>query len=333
MNKPLATIATAGLLVLTACAGSGVTDDTQAADSSDYPVTIETCGHKETFESAPSRVVAQPHNLVEVLAALGVSDRVVGYSVFDKTFVPLDKYKEKIANIPELGHGPLSREIVVDQDPDLLYSQINYGGTMVDEYGSLDIPLVFTTQYCPKYAPAKANGDPNVLQGRYNDILDLGRIFDTQDQAKSLVKTLKKQIATTHSETKNKPNVKVASLSFYEGADGPALANNNQGMTHALIEVAGGVNVYRDLKEDYEEISIESLIDRQPDVIVIEDPGSGESKFEDVRDHLRDDPRLADLPAVRDNRFTFARTDETFAGIRFPDAAARFATAFHPDIN
>lgn len=329
MAKTLTAVTAAVLLAVTGCA-TGSTD-ARGSDDSHYPVTVSTCGHEVSFESAPSRVVAQPHNLVEVLAALGVADRVVGYSVFDSEFEPLPKYADLISNIPELGHGPLSRETVLGKDPDLLYSQINYDESMVEDYDPLDVPVLFTTQYCPDYAPTRDDGGPDVIQSRYDDIVDLGRVFDRERQAASVVKSLRSRMSDVRAdaEAAAENSVTVAALSFYEGADGPPSASNDQGMTHALIKEAGGVNVYGDLADDYQKISVESLIDRQPDVIVIEEPGSGDSSYDDVREQLHNDPRLADIPAVRDDQFTFARTDETFAGVRFPAAAERFVDVFH----
>jgi len=328
MAKTCGALLATVLLTITGCA-AGNTETTDSGDSH-YPVTVSTCGHEVSFDSAPSRVVAQPHNLVEVLAALGLADRVVGYSVFDSEFRPLDKYADLVSDIPELGHGPLSRETVLEKDPDLLYSQINYGESMVDDYDPLDVPVLFTTQYCPDYAPTRDDGGPDMMQSRYDDIIDLGRVFDREGEATSLVKSLRSRMSDVRTDAQAVDDVTVAALSFYEGADGPPSASNDQGMTHALIKAAGGVNVYSDLSDDYQQISVESLIDRQPDVLVIEEPGSGDSDYEDVRERLRNDPRLADIPAVREDRFTFARTDETFAGVRFPAAAARFVEAFQP---
>jgi len=326
MAKRRGALAATLLLTITGCASANT--ETTASGDSHYPVTVSTCGHEVSFDSTPSRVVAQPHNLVEVLAALGLADRVVGYSVFDSEFRPLDKYADLVSDIPELGHGPLSRETVLEKKPDLLYSQINYGESMVDDYDPLDVPVLFTTQYCPDHAPTRDNGGPDIVQSRYDDIIDLGRVFDRESEATSLVKSLRSRMSDVRTDAAAVDDVTVAALSFYEGAHGPPSASNDQGMTHALIKAAGGVNVYSDLSDDYQQISVESLIDRQPDVLVIEEPGSGDSDYEDVRERLRNDPRLADIPAVREDRFTFARTDETFAGVRFPAAAERFVDVF-----
>src|SRR5699024_12488274 len=64
MAKTCGALLATVLLTITGCA-AGNTETTDSGDSH-YPVTVSTCGHEVSFDSAPSRVVAQPHNLVEV---------------------------------------------------------------------------------------------------------------------------------------------------------------------------------------------------------------------------------------------------------------------------
>src|SRR5699024_1824666 len=78
LNKPRVTIGpilAGSLLLLTACATS--TGNTQSAGNSTDPTTVENCGSTQTFDAIPERVVVQPHQSLELFAALGAADRVV----------------------------------------------------------------------------------------------------------------------------------------------------------------------------------------------------------------------------------------------------------------
>jgi len=310
------------LVAATACSSSSSPDGDDAA-------AISSCGHPVTVESPPERVVVQPHNLAEVLAALDLADRIVGYSAFGP-FTPAEEYAEELADIPQLGNGPLSREVVADQEPDLLYSQIDYGDTMVDDYGPLNIPVLFTTMYCPEHAPAGDDGEPSMLESRYRDMEDLGRLFDVQDKAAEVVDDLRDRMTAVRSATNNQDPVRVAAVGFLSGTDGPLSANGGTTLTSELIEAAGGINVYDELPSDTAtEVGLETLIDHAPDAIVV--LLMMESDFEETRDFLLNDPRFADIPAVQNGKITYIYNEELFAGIRFPDAAARFAEIFHED--
>lgn len=76
-------------------------------------------------------------------------------------------------------------------------------------------------------------------------------------------------------------------------------------------------------------MSPESLIERQPEVIIIRDLPSYGGGFEEVREFLLQDPRFSDIPAVQNARLTHIKVEEWYAGIQFPNAAARFAETFH----
>lgn len=321
----LATAATA-LLTVAACVAAC---SNSSPDARDGAASISSCGHTVTIDSPPERVVVQPHNLAEVLAALDLVDRIVGYSAFGP-FTPAEDYAEELADLPQLGTGPLSREVVASKEPDLLYSQINYGDSMVEDYGPLDIPVLFTTMYCPEHAPQGADGEPSMLESRYQDIEDLGRIFQVQDKAADVVDDLRGRMTAVEDSVNGEDPVRVAAVGFLSGTDGPLSANGGTTLTSELIEAAGGINVYEALPSDTAtEVGIETLVDHAPDVIVV--LLMMDSDFEDTREFLLNDPRFADIPAVQNDRITFIYNEELFAGIRFPDAAARFADFFHHD--
>ena len=45
-----------------------------------YPVTVKSCDRDVTFDAAPQRAVSNDVNLTEMMLALGLTDRMVGYT-------------------------------------------------------------------------------------------------------------------------------------------------------------------------------------------------------------------------------------------------------------
>lgn len=330
MHKGVVSSLAATLLLLSGCsAAPGSTGQDGAAAAGDEATTVETCGHTETFDSPPERVIVNTRGLVEVLAALGVADRVQQYSTLGHShYEPLDQYRDTISDVTKGSHGTFSKEAVVARDPDLFYSDMNYGGDMVDNYEPLDIPVLFATRWCPQHAPT-AHGAPDLIRGQYQDIAELGRIFGVTDTATELVDAMKQQMADAAELADENTSLDVASIAMYDGVDG-RMTVNRSGMIDQLIGLAGGNNIYSadstEAGDTSDEIGVETLISDDPDVIIIRETGQG--GYETVRDYFRSDERFADIDAVKNDRFTRIHHSEALAGIQFPKAALRLSEAF-----
>jgi iron complex transport system substrate-binding protein len=94
----------------------------------------------------------------------------------------------------------------------------------------------------------------------------------------------------------------------------------------ALIEAAGGINIADDVPSSWVEIGWETVIERNPDVIVI--VNYGEVTAEQKRDFMRSNPAFKDIPAVRNDRFVTLEYVEATPGPRNIAAIKRLAAAF-----
>lgn len=329
MHKGVVSSVAATLLLGGCSAVPANTDQDGAAAAGDEATTVETCGHTETFDSPPERVIVNTRGLVEVLAALGVADRVQQYSTLGHShYEPLDKYQDTISEVTKGSDGTFSKEAVVAQDPDLFYSDMNYGGDMVDNYEPLDIPVLFATRWCPQHAPT-TQGAPDLIRAQYQDVAELGRIFGVTDTATELIDGLKQQMTDAAELADEHTSLDVASIAMYDGVDG-RMTVNRSGMIDQLIELTGGNNIYSadstEAGDTSDEIGVETLISDDPDVIIVRETGQGD--YDTVRDYFRNDERFADIDAVKNDRFTYIHHSEALAGIQFPKAALRLADAF-----
>lgn len=329
MHRRAVSSLAAMLLLLSGCsANTGTTGQGRDTSAVDEATTVETCGHTETFDAPPQRVVVNTRGLVEVLAALGVADRVQQYSTLGHShYEPLDKYRDTVSDVTKGSDGTFSKEAVVAQDPDLFYSDMNYGDDMVDNYEPLDIPVLFATRWCPQYAPT-THGAPDLIRGQYQDIAELGRIFGVTDTATELIDTMKQQMTAAAELADENTSLDVASIAMYDGVGG-RMTVNRSGMIDQLIGLTGGNNIYTadsaEAGDTSDEIGVETLISDDPDVIIIRETGQG--NYNTVRDYFRNDERFADIDAVKNDRFTYIHHSEALAGIQFPKAAHRLAEA------
>lgn len=80
------------------------------ATVANYPLTIENCGIKETFNHAPSRVVTIGQHETELMLALELKDKIVGTAVW---FGPLpDDLKKQGTGLKRLAENAPGFEAV-----------------------------------------------------------------------------------------------------------------------------------------------------------------------------------------------------------------------------
>ena len=110
--------------------------------------------------------------------------------------------------------------------------------------------------------------------------------------------------------------------------DGGAYTCGNN-FTATLIEYGGGENIFKDMEETWQVVSWEEVVDRNPDVIVIND--YGDIPLEQKISELMDNPIMSTVTAVQENNIISISLCESFASSQTADTIEKFAQAFHPD--
>jgi iron complex transport system substrate-binding protein len=105
-------------------------------------------------------------------------------------------------------------------------------------------------------------------------------------------------------------------------------ASGGRGFLHDMLEVAGGVNVFADIKAESVEASTEMILARAPEVIL-------ELRSADEADGQRLEieswKQLASMPAARANRiYLLTGKSLVVPGPRVVEGVERMATVLHP---
>jgi iron complex transport system substrate-binding protein len=104
----------------------------------------------------------------------------------------------------------------------------------------------------------------------------------------------------------------------------PLMSTGKNTFANDLIEIAGGENIYSDMEIQYPTISLESVIDRNPDIIIAS-VGHGDAKNL-TYDYIMNEPRLKDVNAVKNKRVYEIDADiMNRPGPRIFDALEQFA--------
>ncbi|MBU6532900.1 ABC transporter substrate-binding protein [Streptomyces sp. NPDC057245] len=282
----------------------GKTGAATASSGSHYPVTVENCGERKTFEKAPQRVVTNDVGITEIMFALGLEDHMAGYVMPDDkgdlTAVP---WKDGYQKTEWLSKDRINKELVLNARADLVFAGWNYG---FDEGGGftpaalrrVGVDSYLLSESC-RNGRGKARGVMAPLDALYTDLRNLGQVFDVEDRAKTLVTEFREQVAEARAKAPggaDRPRV----FLYDSGEDKPFTSGAFAG-PHDIITKAGGDHVMKDLEDSWTTVGWETVVARDPEVIVIND--YGDTTAEQKRNFLKSYPPLANVSAVKNDRF------------------------------
>ena len=309
-------------LVLTLAALAAATSSALAAG---YPITVKSCNRDVTFEASPQRAVSNDVNLTEMMLALGLTDRMAGYTGVSGWKTLDETLRAGVAELPELAPEYPGKEVLLGADTDLFFAGWNYGmrvgGEVTPEtMAALDIPVYELTESCI-HIMEKPKASMDDL---YNDLLNLGAIFDVSDRATALVDGYRNELAAFQSALP--PLETPVAVFVYDSGEAKPFTAGQYGMPTALIEAAGGRNIMDDVPSSWVEIGWEPVIERNPEVIVI--VNYGDVTAEQKIDFMKSNPAFAAIPAVANDRFVVLEYVEATPGPRNIGAVKRLAAAF-----
>jgi iron complex transport system substrate-binding protein len=263
----------------------------------------------------PRRIVSTAPSITEMLYALGLGDRVVGVTVYCH-------YPPEAAKKPKIGtYTEPNLEVIAALKPDLVIIQKN-----------------------PVQLQAKLERlGLHVLEVRHDNIAEvlasitaIGQATGATAAAANLVAKLRRELDDIHARVAKVPR---ATMMFVVGrAPGrieDIIVIGRASYLNDIIQVAGGINAFRDSVAPYPKVGMEEILSRNPDVIV--DMGDMTDTAGVTQEQKRAVVALWDrypsLSSVRNHR-VFAVASDIFVvpGPRMVDAAREFARMLHPGV-
>ncbi|MER6997983.1 ABC transporter substrate-binding protein [Streptomyces sp. NPDC000410] len=328
-RRALRAAATALALSTVVLTGCGTSDDragtakASASAGQGFPVTLDNCGVRTTYDKPPSRVVTIHQHPAELMLSLGLGDRMVGTAFPDSAVLP--ELKKDYEAIPELAEKEPSFEAVLDADPDFVYG--GYGSAFAENEGrsrkafaDAGIDTYLNREYCGKKKQVS-------MQDTYDEIRTIGDVFGVPERADKLVAGLQGRVTRTTEALKGAPVVPVF---VYDSGDKSAFTAGGKSLGTEIIRLSGGRNVFADLDDVFGDVSWEQVVERKPEVIAIYDY-AGAGSVEDKKKFLLSQAALADVPAIRNKRFVVLPLTATLVGVRPPYAVEELARGLHPE--
>jgi len=169
--------------------------------------------------------------------------------------------------------------------------------------------------------------DVKGIEGVYDEIANISKIIGLEDKGKELVSELKKGVDEIYNQIKDlsdeqKPRV------FYEVWNDPLMSAGADTFIDDLIEKSGGINIVaEDNLTGWPEYSVETLIEKNPDIIIapmslVADPSV-----------IMEDERFSSIDAVTGGK-VYVVPDNPISrpNQNLIKALQMFAKAIHPEI-
>ena len=286
--------------------------------------TVESCNRIVTFEESPKKAISNDVNLTEMMLVLGLAERMVGYTGISGWKTLDEEMRAGVKELPELSQKYPSKEVLVGADADFFFAGWNYGmkvgGEVTPEtLEPFGIKVYELTESCIHIMnKSKAN-----MEDMYNDLLNLGRIFNVEDKANELIDKYRMEIQELTQNINTDDPLRV--FVYDSGEDTPFTAGF-YAMPTALIEASGGINIMNDFKKSWGTVTWEEVIDRNPEVIVIVNYGNVTA--DQKKDFMMSNPAFAGIDAIKNDRFVTLEYVEATPGPRNIKAIKKLSEAF-----
>jgi iron complex transport system substrate-binding protein len=263
-------------------------------------------------DATPQRIVSLVPATTEMIFAMGAGDRLVGAGNYDR-------FPPEVSRLPKVGG-------LIDPDTERILAL------------HPDLVIVYNTQVELKERLARA-GIPiypyehRALPDIMATVRALGVRIGSAPRANAVAAEMERALAAVRTSVAGKPRPKTM-LVF--GRDPQSVRNvhasGGYGFLADLLDVAGGSNLFADIKQQAVQASTEMILTRRPDVIIELRYGESVSTT-DLPRELAAWNTLASVPAVKNHLVHVLVGDEfVVPGPRIVLAAERFARTLHPEL-
>lgn len=255
----------------------------------------------------PHRVVVLAPAAAEMLEALELLNRVVGIGDFGP-------WPERISDRPSLGgYDSPNVELALELGADLVLT------------ASSDAAIA-SHQRMETLGIQVVSLDTSTYRGVFDALEEVGQIFGESPRASEIAEKLRESLRTIEARAADAPP---RSVLFVVGRD-PLYVAGPGSHIDEMIRLVGGTNVAHDALAPYQQVSLEAILERVPDVIIDTSdnrPGAARGR------HTGDWGRWEFVPAVRDDRVYQVDPGRlVIPGLRLPEMTLLMGKLAQPEI-
>jgi iron complex transport system substrate-binding protein len=258
-------------------------------------------GRKVTVPDHPHRLICLAPSIVDDVYQLGAGVDIIAVSDFTK-------YPAEAASKPSVGL-PLSpsMEKIISMHPDLILA--------MGELNQIERLRPIDNQGIPIFMV-----DPRGLKGVYSSIESLGKALNREGAAQQLIGKLHAREQAVRLRAQGKPQVRIFMPVWHD----PVITIGRGDYITELIEIAGGKSVTDDIAQAWPHVSLEAVIARNPDALLL--VRNGKMSLQ----NLAGRPGWNSLRAVQAGRVYYVDDRIELASPIAFDALEDLSKQFHP---
>jgi len=206
---------------------------------------VDDTGRNVTLSRTAQRIISMAPNLTELLFHIGAGSQTVGV-------VEYSDFPEEVQGIPAIGtSSQFDIEAILALQPDLLVAW--YSGNPAEDLTKLeDLGLVIF------------RSEPRTLNDVASLMKRLGKLAGHIETGEQLASDFLASTDSIRDDYQRRTNLQV----FYQIWSDPIYTLNGDHLISRLIENCGGTNIFYALETLAPVVSTESVIQRNPDVII-----------------------------------------------------------------
>ncbi len=223
----------------------------QAQQPAGFPMSVtDDAGFASTILSPPQRIVSLSPGLTEITFALGAGNRLVAVDSYSDFPPEAKAIQTRLTTYP----SP-SIETIVSLKPDLVLSlaERDEDIALIRRQGIVVLKLF-----------------PKDFDAAVQTIQTLGRVYGSADAGASIATDMLTRRDAVVSAVADAPRPRVYEELDASDPDKPFVAGPN-GFYGQLIDLAGGTNIFGDLPGDVGQVGAETIVERDPEVIILTD--------------------------------------------------------------
>ncbi|TXT30830.1 MAG: iron complex transport system substrate-binding protein [Rhodocyclaceae bacterium] len=216
-------------------------------------------GQEVRLKVPAKRIVTLAPHAAESLFAAGAGDKLVGT-------VDYSDYPPEAKKVPRVGgYSRIDLEAVAALKPDLVLAwESGNNMTQVDKLRALGL-TVYVSQ-------------PNTIDNIANQIERIGQLAGTESAANATAERFRKRLDSLRTTNAGKPQVRV----FYQIWKTPLITVGGPQIISDAIKICGGDNVFGHLKQMAPNVTVEAVLEADPEAIIA--TGMGDARPEWLHD-------------------------------------------------
>lgn len=221
----------------------GQSDSTDGGETQ-YPLTVtDDLGNSVTIEKEPQRVISLSPANTETLFALGADEKIVGRTDYCT-------YPEEAAEVDSIGsYTSPNTELIISLSPDVIFASDYIDDAVREQVENAGAKVIVFTA--------------NDLESVEQDILTAGQVLNQNQEAADLVNGMESDMEEIQGILAAKTEAKSAFIDlgdYYSAGPGSLLGS--------VLDDIGVENVVADTGEAWPQVSVEKIIESDPDVYI-----------------------------------------------------------------